>query len=38
MGGADGGDQTMLLGGSSGAVGALEIGGTLSVISHAADP
>ena len=39
LGGADGGgDQTFLLGGISGAVGALKIGGSLNVASHATDP
>ena len=39
MGGADGGgDQTFLIGGLSGAVGALKIGGTLNVHSQATDP
>lgn len=39
MGGADGtGDQTFLLGGFSGAVGALKIGGDLTVTSGATDP
>lgn len=39
MGGADGtGDQTFLLGGFSGAVGALKIGGDLKVESDATDP
>ena len=39
MGGANGGgDQTFLIGGFSGAVGALKIGGSLKVQSHATDP
>lgn len=39
MGGANGGgDQTFLMGGASGAVGALKIGGDLTVTSEATDP
>ena len=39
MGGANGGgDQTFLMGGASGAVGALKIGGDLTVTSDATDP